>query len=201
MRRLGAGCYSAKAVKKQVSAACGISTSTVANMRRAKRDYETNPEFAARVGRPLLETSWGIMLLAHGDISEAEVDLDESAEKLARTIRRRLSNLLTKDPVVTAHALAKYDRLLPRLLMDTWTGRMAIPAPRNLTPPEMKRQMEVLRQRADSIESMLAKLNQDRPKKLEEAEAKKEKQRKESRQLRLGPPKFDPTEDVDAVEF
>ena len=187
--------------KKQIRVACGISSGTVANMRRAKRDYETNPQFAARVGRPLLETSWGIMLLAYSDISEEEVDLDKSAEKLARTIRRRLSNLLTKDPVVTAHALSKYDRQLPRSLMDAWTGRMAIAAPRNLTPPEMKRQVEVLRQRADSIEHMLAKLDQDRPKKLADAEAKREKQRKQNRQLWLGPPKFDPTGDAEAFEF
>src|SRR5262249_23986026 len=115
--------------KKQISAACGISTSTVASMRKAKRDYEKDPEFATSVGRPLLETSWGIMLLGRGEVSEETFDPHESAEKLARTIRRRLSDLLAKDPVVTAHALAKYNRLLPQRLMDTWTGRMAIAAP------------------------------------------------------------------------
>src|SRR5262249_15184435 len=80
--------------KKEISAACSISTSTVANMRKAKRDYERDPKFAARVGRPLLETSWGLMLLARGNVDEKLIDLDESAEQLARTIRRRLSDLL-----------------------------------------------------------------------------------------------------------
>jgi hypothetical protein len=85
--------------------------------------------------------------------------------------------------------------------MDVWTGHMAMAAPRNLTPPEMKRQMEVLRQRADSIESMLAKLDQDRPKKLEAVAAKKEKHRQQSGQLWLGPRTFNPTEDTGPVEF
>lgn len=188
--------------KKKISGACGISSGTVANMRRAKRLYETDPGFAARVGRPLLETSWGLILLAHGNVREQEFDLDERADMLARTIRSRLSNLLVKDPVVTAYALARYDKLLPRMLMDAWSGRMAIPAPRNLTEPEMKRQMEVLRQRADSIEAMLAKIERERPGKLAEVKKKQERDQTRRRQLRLGPPRFDPTEDdANAIEF
>jgi hypothetical protein len=115
--------------KKEISGACGISTSTIANMRKSKRDYETDPEFAKRVGRPLLETSWGLILLARGNLEEQDFDLEEQASRLARTIERRLSGLLTRDPVVTAYALAKHDKHLPRALMDTWNGRMVVILP------------------------------------------------------------------------
>lgn len=188
--------------KKEISGACGISTGTVANMRKAKRKYENDPGFAKRVGRSLLETSWGIMLLAQGDIDAQEFDLDQQSDQLARTIRARLSGLLKKDPVVTAYALAKYDRLLPRMLMDAWSGRMAIPAPRNLTEPEMRRQMLVLRERADSIEKTLAKLDQERPEKLKKIEEKREREQARARRLRFGPPaKFDPTSDAEPIEL
>ena len=190
--------------KKKISGACGISSGTVANMRRAKRLYETDPGFAARVGRPLLETSWGLILLAHGNVREQEFDLDERADMLARTIGSRLSNLLVKDPVVTAYALARYDKYYHEMLeiRMSWSGRMAIPAPRNLTEPEMKRQMEVLRQRADSIEAMLAKIERERPGKLAEVKKKRDVT-KRGDPWRLGPPRsFDPTEDdANAIEF
>jgi hypothetical protein len=160
--------------KKEISQACGVSSSTVANMRKAKRKYETDPEFAARVDRPLLETSWGIMLLAACPSNEEEINLEERAGILARTIRRRLSNLLLLDPVVTALALSQYHYGLPRTLIDVWSGRMAIPAPRNLTEPEMRKQAEVLRQRADHIEATLAKREEGRSQMLEKAELKRE---------------------------
>lgn len=187
--------------KKEISEACGISPSSVANMRKAKRHYEDDPEFAARVGRPLMETSWGIMLLARGDVDEEEFDLNERADKLARTIRGRLSDLLTKDPVVTAHALAKYNKHLPRTLMDVWSGRMAIPAPRNLTDPEMKRQVEVLRQRADICEEMLAKREQGRAEKLRVVEREQDKKQRKRQELWLGPKEFDPHQDAKPIEL
>jgi hypothetical protein len=187
--------------KSEISKACGISTSTIATMRKVKRKYESDPEFAARVNRPLMETSWGVMLLAQGDITEETADLDERAERLARTIRSRLSDMLKRDAVVTAFALAKYDKGLPRTLVAIWNGHMSVPAPRNLTEPEMKRQMQLLRERADSIEKMLAKLDLERPK--QSAEAEKERERELIRRQRLwhGIPDFDAHEDVGPIEL
>jgi hypothetical protein len=129
--------------KKEITDACGVSASTIANMRRAKRRYESDPEYAKRVGRPLMETSWGLMLIASGEATEEEIDLEQSATILARRIRGRLTDLLKRDPVVTAYALAKYDQGLPKALMEVWSGRMIMPAPRNLTIPEMVKQAEV----------------------------------------------------------
>lgn len=169
--------------KKEISDACGVGSSTVANMRKAKRKYESDPEFAALVARPLLETSWGVMLLAAYSGDARDFDLDERAGVLARTISRRLTDLLKKDPVVTAHALAKYDRQLPRALIDVWRGQMAIPAARNLTEPEMKRQALALRQRANSIDAMLATREGDRAEAIISAEQKREQQ--QSRGARL----------------
>jgi hypothetical protein len=53
---------------------------------------------------------------------------------------------------------------------------MAIPAARNLTEPEMKKQAQVLRQRADAIDAMLAKRDLDRTKALREAERRREEE-------------------------
>lgn len=157
--------------KKEISDACGVSKSTLSNMRKAKRRYESDPEFALRVGRPLMETSWGIMLLAGHKRGPGEdvMDLEERADDLARTIRSRLTDLLKRDPVVTAHSLAKYDRRLPKMLTEVWSGRMVLPGARNLTMPEMKKQAEMLRQRAVSIDAMLAKFEEGKEERLLEA--------------------------------
>ena len=187
--------------KKEISQACGVGPSTVANMRKAKRRYEDDPKFAARVGRPLMETSWGIMLLADRDIAEDEDDLDARAARLARTIRNRLSDLLMKDPVVTAHALAKYHKHLPRTLMDVWSGRVDVSPGRALTEPEMRRQVEVLRRRASSIKRALTKAERERPKRLAELEKKQEERQRRGQRLSSGPREFDPTEDAEPMEF
>ena len=143
--------------------------------------YEKDPEFAARVGRPLMETSWGLMVLAAHNSDEDNSDIDERAGVLARVIGRRLTDLLKRDPVVTAHALAKHDRNLPRNLMNVWNGSMAMPASRPLTEPEMQKQAETLRRRADLIDAMLAEREKDRPEALAAAARKhEEKQGKQA---------------------
>ena len=171
--------------KKEISAACGVSTSTVANMRKTKRRYESDPEYAASVGRPLLEAGWGVMKLAAYGEDAREFDLDQQAGVLARTIDRRLTDLLKKNPVVTAHALAKYDWRLPRALMDVWGSQATIPAARNLTEPEMRKQAEVLRQRADAIEAMLAKRDEDRAEALRDAARRREEETSKRAKLRF----------------
>jgi hypothetical protein len=184
--------------KKEIRDACGVSTSTVANMRKAKRRYESDPDYAACVGRPLLETSWTVMKLAAYSEDADEFDLDQRAGVLARTIDRKLTNLLKKDPVVTAYALAKHDRRLPKALMDVWNGQMAIPAARNLTEPEMRKQAEVLRQRADAFDAMLAKRDEERAEALREAERKREEKARRRVKLRFPDP---PPDDFDYAKL
>jgi hypothetical protein len=173
--------------KQEIAKACNIGSSTVATMRKYKRRYVADPEFAARVGRPLLETSWGVMKLAARAGSEQEFDLQEQAEMLARNIRRRMSNLLSVDPIVTAYALAKYDARLPRSLMDVWSGRMAIPAPRNLTEPEMRKQIRALWDRMAAITDALQGFVEGREKALRAAEVREQKERELLERLRFPP--------------
>src|SRR5262249_11945749 len=156
--------------------ACSVGPSTVANMRKAKRRFETDPEFAARVGRPLLETSWGIMKLAARNADENELDLQERAGVLARTLSRRMSDLLKRDHVVTSYALARCDAQLPRSLMDVWSGRMAIPAPRNLTEPEIRNQIRALWDRIAAMTDHLQALVEDRERALEAAKEREQKE-------------------------
>lgn len=184
--------------KKEIADACGVSPSSVANMRKAKRRYEIDPEYAANVDRPLLETSWGVMLLAAYGKDAREFDLDEQAGVLSRTISRKLTDLLKRDPVVTAHALAKYDSRLPRALMDVWSGQMPIPAARNLTEPEMKKQAETLRQRADAIDAMLAKRDEERAEALREATRRQEEEASKRGKLRFPDT---PSEDFDYAKL
>jgi hypothetical protein len=184
--------------KDQISKACNVSTSTIGNMRKAKRRYEKDAEFAERVGRPLLETSWGIMKLAGHDAGETERSIEEQAATLARNINGRLSNQLSENPTVTARALAMYDPKLPKQLMGVWSGQIVRPAARNLTEPEMRRQVQVMRERADAIEADLDKQAQTRADKLEEA-AQQEEQRAE-RHKRLWGTKFT-EEDGFEIEF
>jgi hypothetical protein len=175
--------------KREIVKACSVGPSTVANMRKAKRRYEADPEFAALVGRPLLETSWGIMKLAARNGDDKETDLQERAGVLARTLSRKMTDLLKRDPMVTAYAIAKYDPRLPRSLMDVWSGRMAIPAPRNLTELEMRKQVEVLRQRADALEAVSVKLDETRPERLGQAELRREREEIQHRRLWFAPVK------------
>lgn len=108
-----------------------------------------------------METSWGLMKLARRNQQQPgdeAADLDEQAEMLARALNGRFSGELQRNPVVTALALAKCDRMLPKRLMDVWQGLMPLPGAQRapLSPAEMRKQAQVLRNRADIIEAEAA---------------------------------------------
>jgi len=65
--------------------------------------------------------------------------------------------------------------------MDVWSGQMPTPAARNLTEPEMKKQAETLRQRADAIDAMLAKHDEERAEALREATRRQEEEARKAR--------------------
>lgn len=69
-----------------------------------------------RLAGPLMETTWSLARLAHLHAEPAEVDAEKKAGQLARSIRSRLEDRLSKDATVTARALAIYDPELPEPL-------------------------------------------------------------------------------------
>ena len=86
--------------------------------------------------------------------------------------------------------------------MDVWNGRMVVSPGRPITEPEMRRQVEVLRRRADALERVLTKREQKRPERLAEAEKKREAKEAQQQRLRGGPPKFHPTDgEAEPMEF
>jgi hypothetical protein len=159
--------------RKVISTACGVSTSLISNMRRVRTRYEKDPEFAQRVARPLMETSWGVMKLAlrHDDPDDA--DLDEAAERLARTLHGRHGNELKRDYVVTAMAFEKYDPMLPRNLVEFYSTRKppAVSQRAPQTDGELRRQAQQLRMRADAFDAEVARRIEARPDAHKDAEA------------------------------
>jgi ParB-like chromosome segregation protein Spo0J len=112
--------------KAEVAKLCGVSESTVAHMRRlvrlAKEDSDEGAEFRKSVGGRdgLMDTSWYQAKLAALGLAPEEIDEQEQAERLARRMRARLDDLLSRSPKVTAQALRLYDPELPEELSKAW---------------------------------------------------------------------------------
>jgi ParB-like nuclease domain len=106
--------------KKEIARLCGVSESIVAMMRRVKARAEGSTkeaqEMRGRLAGPLVETTWSLARLAHLHADPPEMDAEKKAGQLARSIRSRLEDRLSKDPAVTARALAIYDPELPEPL-------------------------------------------------------------------------------------
>jgi ParB-like chromosome segregation protein Spo0J len=71
----------------------------------------------------LKEMSWARVRMVHAGVEGKAITKEEEGEKLARRINAKLSNLLSRDPEVTAIALMRYDRQLPEQLIAAW-GRL-----------------------------------------------------------------------------
>lgn len=67
--------------------------------------------------------------------------------------------------------------------MDVWSSQIVLPAARNLTEPEMRKQAQVMRERADAIEADLDKQAQTRTDKLEEAAVNEEQRAERHKRL------------------
>ena len=112
--------------KAKVAKMCGVSESTVAQMRRLKRLAQENSEegaqFRRRIGgrEGLMDTSWYSAKLAALGLEPEKIDDEERAERLARRIRARLDDLLSRDAQTTARALCLYDPELPKKLIAAW---------------------------------------------------------------------------------
>jgi hypothetical protein len=104
--------------KADIVKLCGVGDGTVAKMRRAKELYKLRGDIGAklfreRLGQRLEETRWSAVLAAYHDLPERLFDEKEKAAKLARQLRARMDDKLSRDPVITARAIALYDAELP----------------------------------------------------------------------------------------
>ena len=107
--------------KAEVVKATNVSATLVAHMRRVVEAYYRMDETGARMRRSLRlleDSTWSAARSAHLGTSSAGRDLQERAETLAKQLTKRMTNMLSKDPEVTALALKLYDRDLPQPLDD-----------------------------------------------------------------------------------
>jgi hypothetical protein len=114
--------------KAQISKFCGVGGTLVAFMRRVKRRWEKGSDdfakqFRSRLSGRLDEASWSTarMIWLNTESKDTERDL---AVKLARNMKTRLTDTLSRDPATTADALALYDRELPGPLMVALAERL-----------------------------------------------------------------------------
>jgi hypothetical protein len=100
--------------KREIVDLCHVGEGTVAKMRRAKAAFEEGPmagKLLDELGCPLREASWSKVHRVYLNIASTD-DADHEAEaaaKLAKAMRARLEGRLSRNPRVTAHALALYD--------------------------------------------------------------------------------------------
>jgi hypothetical protein len=118
--------------KAQIVRLCCVGEGTVAQMRRVKERWneqsELGDKFRARLGFTLFETSCAQAKLAWLGAEAREIDDELQAERLARRMRARLTNLLSREPKVTARALELYDPALAQELAKAWGAPNAIRA-------------------------------------------------------------------------
>jgi hypothetical protein len=107
--------------KRDIAKLTGVSERLVANMRAALRAYEGEEGRARllrnKIGGDIRDASWSLVRNAINNITPAEWDHKKEAAKLAATLRSRLHDRLSDNPIVTALALAMYDERLPRRLV------------------------------------------------------------------------------------
>ena len=98
--------------KAEIARACNISESQVANMRRVEKAFKepgpTRDRLRRRFPGGPTDADWLTALLTFNDMPEKAVDLEERAQRLARSLSSRMSDTLSKDLTVAARALAIY---------------------------------------------------------------------------------------------
>jgi hypothetical protein len=98
--------------KKEIKELCGVSDGMIAKMRRVQKAFTDGPEakeLRAKLGGPLNGTSWWKANLVWSGFDKKQIDRQGLAAGLAKTLRSRLEDRLSKDPKVTATALMIYD--------------------------------------------------------------------------------------------
>jgi len=112
--------------KAEIVKLCGVGEGSISHMRRIKAAYEADDAggklFRKRLGVELEDASWTTARLTFAGVEPKEIDNEERAAKLARRINSKLTNLLSRDPHITARALAIYDPSLPPKLVEEWSS-------------------------------------------------------------------------------
>lgn len=110
--------------KAEIVRLCNVGEGTVAHMRRVLEHWRKQDtlgrEFRRNLGFDLYETSWSQAKLAWLGVGAREIDDELEAQQLARRMRSRLTDLLSRNPVVTARALMLYDPELPKGIAEAW---------------------------------------------------------------------------------
>ncbi len=115
--------------KSEIVKLCQVADGTVGKMRRLMKLYEDKNDvgaklFRKRLGEELEDTKWMVARLAYAGVEPKAIDDEERAAKLAKALNRRMTNLLSRDPRITARALEIYNPGLPRELMKVWEERL-----------------------------------------------------------------------------
>jgi hypothetical protein len=103
-----------------VKRANNVSLRLASYMKEVKEAYNRGDDISARMrgalGR-LEDSSWGTARAAYLDLkSTPERTLEAKAATLAKQLTKKMTDFLSRDPEVTAHALKLYDRDLIPLL-------------------------------------------------------------------------------------
>ena len=111
--------------KAEIVKLCGVAEGSVAKMRVIKKLYADKNDIGAklfrkRLGGILEESSWANARLAYAGVEPTARDDEERAAKLARRLGARMTNLLSREPRITARALTIYDPDLPSALIEAW---------------------------------------------------------------------------------
>jgi ParB/Sulfiredoxin domain len=124
--------------KSQLVTTCGVGERTVSEMRRAKRAYYGDDDFSIRFraalktnsgDRDLSEHSWWAVKQALNGTEKREFDLEAAALTLAKYMRSRIEDRLSRNPKVTARAIEIYDpELCQRLMAAFWDLGIRAPA-------------------------------------------------------------------------
>jgi hypothetical protein len=119
--------------KQQIVKTCSIAEGTVSHMNRVRARYmnedddsDATKQFRMSVGK-LKASSWSNARLVNMNAEPKERTDEQRAQSLAKNMRSRLTDMLSKDPTVTARALAIYDPDLPGPLIDGLTALQAPP--------------------------------------------------------------------------
>jgi hypothetical protein len=103
--------------KADVVKLCGVSDGLVGMMRRVFAKYHATDEgaetFRARLGKRIDEARWPDARNAYLGQEKKPFNAHEEAARLARSLHSRLHDRLSRDPEITARALALYDTQLP----------------------------------------------------------------------------------------